>query len=641
MGKGGDFPLLTPTRAPGTPTGKPQPTATAKPPIDEDGPTEVVPKTGETPVKPPTGGQSGKPPTGGQATAAQTGGEAAIPPFVGGKTRQNEFEVPERKSQTSNRSTGIAVFAVGAAVILIGLIAIFASNNKGAATTDITPSAISASNTPVAVVGSVSDTPSGSASNTPVAVVGSASDTPIPASNTPTVETVKATDTSASIIISASDTPAPSATSTKTSTATVTPSETKEPTATKTATITPTERPTATSTITKTPTNTPTTTPSRTPTPTETLTPTLTSTPATPIAAMRRQLSVRQGPGSQYPPLVTLSAGDQVDILGISEDGAWFQVELQDGQLGWLPTTSPLINTFGNIYDLPVAAPPTVTPTYTLTPSDTPTNTSTPTETQTATATKVVTPSATPTLTETPTATATATTESTTEATAKSTSASTSEVNATVNGTKPINIRSGDSADFGVLTSLAPGSTVKVLGISRVHNDWFQIQLIDGRKGWVSAKLMTIAGDLATVPFVTPPPRPLKTRTPVAPTPKPGTNGGNNTGGEPTAVGEGVDCSQLKTTSPVDWINTSAEGGTTTFYWNTVPGATDYWLFWYAEDGHEVARFNTGGVASSVKLDTRPETKFGPFPNYFWRIEAHKDGHVVCTYNHPNKLHRQ
>lgn len=102
-----------------------------------------------------------------------------------------------------------------------------------------------------------------------------------------------------------------------------------------------------------------------------------------------------------------------------------------------------------------------------------------------------------------------------------------------------------------------------------------------------------------------------------------------------------MDCNFLKTTSPVDWLNTNAEGGTTTFYWNTVPEATDYWLYWYAEDGHEVARYNTGGVTNSVKLDTRPETKFGPFPNYFWRIEAHKDGHVVCTYNHPNKLHRE
>ncbi len=630
VGKGGEPGLLTPTRSKATPTRPPPPPtppATSSLAQDDDSPTEVVPKTGESPAKPPTGGQ------------------AAIPPYVGSgnKTGQNAYEASASPQSGSRR--GIAVFGVVAAVVVIGLIALFASRGSGTpSATDLTPSA---SNTSVAVVVSVSDTPSERASNTPVAVLVSASDTPsesasstpttipptetVQASVTPITQAVDASPTSASVIVSASDTPKP------TETSTATPSETKEPTATKTPSATRTERPTVTPSITKTPSNTPTVTPSQTPTATDTLTPTLTLTPATPVALMRRQLSVRQGPGSQYPPLKTLAAGDKVDILGISEDGAWFQVQLQDGSLGWLPTTSPLIDTAGNIFDLPLADPPTVTPTFTLTPSDTPTNTAT------ATATKVVTPSATPTLTATPSLTRTLSPTPAKSPTPTATATS-ADVNASVNGTKPINIRTGDSSDFGLLTSLQPGVTVKVIGISRVHNDWFQIELPDGRKGWVSARLVTVIGNLATVPFVNPPPRPIATRPPVVPTAKPGTNGnnsGNNTGGEPTAVGAGVDCSYLKTTSPVDWINTSKEGGTTTFYWNTVPGATDYWLYWYAEDGHEVARYNTGGVTGSVTLDTRPETKFGPFPNYFWKIEAHKDGHMVCSYNHPNKLHRE
>ncbi|MBA3869470.1 MAG: protein kinase [Anaerolineae bacterium] len=632
MGKGIDNPQLTPTRAPGTPTRPPPPpTGTGTPSRmlpEEDGPTEVVPKTGETKAKPPTGG-------------------TPIPPFVGssGKTGQNAYEPSAGQGQAGGRRTGFAVFGVVAAVVVIGLIALFAlKGNNGAATTNVTPSVVGASDTPAAIVVSVSDTPSESASNTPAEVV-KPSSTPTEkteaASNTP-VPTIAPVDTSVSVIISASDTPAPTVAASFTSTVTVTPTDTKEPTATKTATITPTERPTVTSTITKTPTITPTDTFTPTSTATDTPIPTLTSTPATPVASMRRQLSVRQGPGSQYPPLVSLAAGDKVDILGISEDGAWFQVKLIDGRFGWLPTTSPLIDTAGNIFDLPLAEPPTVTPTFTLTPSDTPTNTPTSTNTPTATATKIVTPSATPTLTATPSLTPTASPTATPNPlTPTAESTSTSQVNATVAGTKSINIRSGDSAAFPVITSLAPKVTVKVLGISRVHNDWFQIEMPDKRKGWVSARLVTIIGDLATVPFVTPPVAPVFTRTPVPAATKTGGNNGNNSGGEPTSVGGGLDCSQLKTTSPVDWINTSAEGGTTTFYWNTVPGATDYWLFWYAEDGHEVARFNTGGVASSVKLDTRPETKFGPYPNYFWKIEAHKDGHMVCQYNHPNKLHRE
>ncbi len=635
MGKGTDSPQLTPTRSPskGTAT-RPPPTPTSGSQIEEDSPTEVVPKTGETKAKPPTGG-------------------TPIPPFVGsgGKTGQNAYDAGAGQAPAGGRRPGIAVFGVVAAVVVVGLIALFAlRGNSGGTASDVTPSAVGASNTPVAVVVSISDTPAPTAtteavkaSSTPTTEVLAASKTPttevVSASNTPQAQVVPSS-TSASLVVSESDTPTSTATATLTETSTVTPTDTKEPTATKTATSTPTERPTATSTITKTPTNTPTATAA------DTLTPTLTPTPATPIVAMRRQLSVRQGPGSQYPPLKTLAAGDKVDILGISEDGAWFQVMLSDGQLGWLPTTSPLIDTSGNIYDLPLAEPPTVTPTFTFTPSDTPTNTAT------ATATQVSTPTETPTLTQTPSLTPTLSPTPTPTATENALTPSAtatalqSEVNATVIGNKAINIRTGDSADFGLLTSLAPGVTVKVLGISRVHNDWFQIELPDSRKGWVSARLVKIIGNLATVPFVTPPPKPLKTRTPVPAPTKPGSSGnngnnGNNSGGQPTAVGSGVDCNQLKTTSPVDWINTTNEGGTTTFYWNTVDGATDYWLYWFAEDGHEVARYNTGGVTNSVKLDTRPETKFGPFPNYFWRIEAHKDGHMVCTYNHPNKLHRQ
>ncbi|MBI1280892.1 MAG: protein kinase [Anaerolineaceae bacterium] len=617
LGTGGEPGQLTPTRSKVTPTRPPPPPtppAVSSAAQDDDSPTEVVPKTGETPAKPPTGGQ------------------AAIPPYVG-PTGQNTYAASA--PQSGGRRTGIAVFGVVAAVVVIGLIVLFASRGNGAATTDVTPSAVALTNTSVAVVVSASDTPAESASSTPTTIPPTNTET-VNASDTP-AQAVEPSATSASIIVSSSDTPKPSETSTATATDTKEPTATNTPTATRTATLT------VTPSITKTPTTTPTVTPSKTPSSTPTETPTLTLTPATPVALMRRQLSVRQGPGSQYPTLTVLAAGEHVDILGISEDGAWFQVQLADGQYGWLPTTSPLISTAGNIFDLPVAEAPTRTPTFTLTPSKTPTNTPTPTNTATATATKVVTPSATPTLTSTPTLTATLTPTTAKSPTPTATPTSV-DVNATVNGNSSINIRTGDSVDFGVLTSLRPGETVKVIGISRAHNDWFQIELSDGRKGWVAARLLKVVGNLATVPFVNPPPRPIATRPPVVPTKPAGNNSGNNgnnTGGEPTAVGEGVDCSYLKTTSPVDWINTTNEGGTTTFYWNTVPGATDYWLYWYAEDGHEVARYNTGGVTGSVKLDTRPETKFGPFPNYFWRIEAHKDGHVVCTYNHPNKLHRQ
>lgn len=618
LGKGGEAISVTPTRQP-APTQPPRPQTPTPTPsrlMDDDVRTEVViPKAEAQPE---------------QAAVKSTKGTTVktIPPYVGANTAKPDgdlYDTGSGQAQAASKRPGIAVFGVVGALVVIGLIAVFALSRTGGDT----PAATATS---AAVVVSVSDTP-----------VNDTTETAVPASETAlttSTDTVEPT-------IAASATPAvASATAAivaQAATDTVQPTATDQPSVTPSATASLTDKPTETSAPSTTPTATATDQPTSTPSATNTDLPTQTPTPATPVAQMRRQLAVRQGPGSQYPTVTTLETGDTVDILGISDDGAWFQVLLADGTLGWLPTTSPLITTAGNIFDLPLAEPPTVTPTATYTPSNTPTATYTATPTEASTATPTA--SATPTATSTATATATRPTATPTKTrTPVPTRTPNVEVNATVNGNRAINVRTGDGADFVVLTALSPGTTVKVLGISRLHNDWFQIELVDGRKGWVSARLVTISGNLANVPFVAPPPRPLATQTPKpAPTKQgnSGNNSNNNNNGGATPVGSGVDCSFLRTTSPVDWINTNAEGGTTTFYWNTVPGATDYWLYWYAEDGHEVARYNTGGVTSSVQLDTRPTTKFGPYSNYFWRIEAHKDGHMVCEYNHPNKLHRE
>ncbi len=150
-------------------------------------------------------------------------------------------------------------------------------------------------------------------------------------------------------------------------------------------------------------------------TPTDAPTITLTPTPATPVAEAMRDLMVRVGPGSQYPPLATLTANQQLDIVGISEDGSWFQVSLPDGSIGWLVSSGPLVQTSGNLAAVPLAEPPTITPTETPTNTPTPTSTDTPsvtptdtpTETETATPTSTETPSVTP--TETPSVTPTET----------------------------------------------------------------------------------------------------------------------------------------------------------------------------------------------------------------------------------------
>ncbi|MBI5667478.1 MAG: protein kinase [Chloroflexi bacterium] len=211
---------------------------------------------------------------------------------------------------------------------------------------------------------------------------------------------------------------APTATDTAVATATPTqapsdtPTATDIPTSTPTATDLPTDTPTSTATDTGTPTPTDTPTVTYTPTATDTPTDTRTPTPATPLAQiLRNGLAVRLGPGSHYPVAMSLDRGDQLEILGISEDGAWFQIVLPDNSIGWVASSSALVNTFGDLEVVPIAAPPTETPTYTFTPSDTPTATDTPTNTPTPThiPTATDTPTSTPTSTNTPTDTPTAT----------------------------------------------------------------------------------------------------------------------------------------------------------------------------------------------------------------------------------------
>jgi uncharacterized protein YraI len=146
--------------------------------------------------------------------------------------------------------------------------------------------------------------------------------------------------------------------------------------------------------------------PTSTPLPiTNTPTPSLTPTVSTPIAQALRTVVVRGGPSSTYPVVASLEAGQQLDILGISDDGTWYHVGLPDGTTGWITTTTAMVNTFGNLAGIPIAFAPTDTPTFT--PSPTPTDTSTPTPTATNTPTFTHTPTATDTPSATPTSTLT------------------------------------------------------------------------------------------------------------------------------------------------------------------------------------------------------------------------------------------
>jgi serine/threonine protein kinase len=137
------------------------------------------------------------------------------------------------------------------------------------------------------------------------------------------------------------------------------------PTETATPTVTPSATYTLTATNTLTPT--PTSTTTQTATPTATRTPNPTMTPATPVAQALRSLTVRTGPGSEYPVAGRINRDDRLVIIGISEDGAWYQLLLPDGQRGWL-AASASIETAGNLLAVPEVPAPTATGTSTPPP---------------------------------------------------------------------------------------------------------------------------------------------------------------------------------------------------------------------------------------------------------------------------------
>ncbi len=187
----------------------------------------------------------------------------------------------------------------------------------------------------------------------------------------------------------------------------VAPPPTDTPTLTQTPSATPTRTPTATST----PTATATDTPSDTPTPTPSSTPTITRTPtpATPIVvAPRSSISVRRGPGYDYPVFTFLMPDEPATILGIGPDG-WYLVLLEGGLRGWIDPrgNAAVFGDLAMIPDVTLTATPTSTPTNTPTATFTPTDTPTPTPSDTATPTPTDTPTPTPTDTATPTPTPT------------------------------------------------------------------------------------------------------------------------------------------------------------------------------------------------------------------------------------------
>ena len=118
--------------------------------------------------------------------------------------------------------------------------------------------------------------------------------------------------------------------------------------------------------------------------PTSTSPPAPTATPTPPptpyITVASGLVTLRTGPGVEYPQIAQLGPNIPVAIIGRSADGSWLEICCISGQSMWVAAQHVIVNNDIALAPESVAeAPPTATPTGTPTETPTPTPTYTPT----------------------------------------------------------------------------------------------------------------------------------------------------------------------------------------------------------------------------------------------------------------------
>ena len=179
-------------------------------------------------------------------------------------------------------------------------------------------------------------------------------------------------------------------------------------------------------------------------------------------------LQVRVGPGTAYEVRTSLAEGDEVNVLGRDEMGDWMKVGLDSGAEGWV--AAEFVDVGDSLKAVPVITPePIATPTTELTPTAMPS------------------PTVPPEATAAPTAVPTVTVPIASRTTGGG-----------------LRMRSGPGTDYEVLTFLAEGQEVNVLGRDET-GEWLKISLDSGEEGWVAAEFVEVDVAVEALPIASEP----------------------------------------------------------------------------------------------------------------------------------------
>jgi uncharacterized protein YgiM (DUF1202 family) len=152
-------------------------------------------------------------------------------------------------------------------------------------------------------------------------------------------------------------------------------------------------------------------------------------------------LSLRSGPGTNYPVTGSVYQGLRVTAVGRNADSTWLKVLLSDGQEGWIGAQYVQLSI--PVGNLPVVDGTTAPPASTPTPA----------------------PSA----------------------------------NSATVATGALNVRSGPGIGYGVVAAAYQGQVVTLLARNNISS-WVKIQLSNGVQGWANVTLLSTSANINSLP---------------------------------------------------------------------------------------------------------------------------------------------